>query len=257
MTASDRTPPPAADHPSPASTKTAIRATSRWHAYARRHPSWWLLAIAGAAWWALVLVYVHPLVHHGHGDPMHLHLGFALAWWTTMVTAMMLPWLAPDARWLAFRSLPRLRHRSIAVFAGAFLLVWTVFGAAALVAMAPVNGVSAAAAMALVVAAAWQVAPARRRMLRRCGALRVPAIRGARAGLDWARSGAVAGGRCVAICWALMVPMAIVHSPVLMVGTALMIAGERRAGANPERRAGRPVQALALLGLGMGFAVLA
>ncbi|MFL5888181.1 MAG: hypothetical protein ACJ76M_03760 [Solirubrobacteraceae bacterium] len=63
------------------------------------------------------------------------------------------------------------------------------------------------------------------------------------------------GGRCIATCWALMLPMAILHSPVLTVGGALVVASERRSAPNPERRAGRPLEAMALLGLATGFAL--
>jgi hypothetical protein len=54
-----------------------------------------------------------------------------------------------------------------------------------------------------------------------------------------------------------MLPMAILHSPVLMVGGALVVASERRSAPNPERRAGRPFEAMALLGLAVGFALVA
>jgi hypothetical protein len=209
------------------------------------------------AWWALLVGHIHPLVHHGHLDPAHLGLAAALLWWTAMITAMMLPLVAADARWLAFRSLPRLRRRAITVFVATFLLVWALAGAVGLTAMAPLHGSLPAVVLALAVAAAWHVAPVRRRVLRRCGALRAPAIRGPRAALDWSRSGAVAAGRCIATCWALMLPMAILHSPALMVGGALVVASERRSAPNPERRAGRPVEAMALLGLAVGFALFA
>ena len=181
----------------------------------------------------------------------------AVGWWLAMVIATMLPWTGRDARWLAFRALPALRQQAIAVFALAFLAVWAAAGAVALLAVAPWQGEPAAVAPALALAAAWQVAPARRRALRRCGVSRAPAIRGRRARADWARTGAVAGGRCVATCWAVMLPMAILHSPVLMLGAALVVAGERRPAPNPERRGGRPAEALALLAGAVAFAALA
>jgi hypothetical protein len=111
------------------------------------------------AWWALLVAHIHPLVHHGHLDPAHLGLGAALLWWTVMIAAMMLPWVAADARWLAFRSLPRLRRRAITVFAAAFLLVWALEGAVALTTMTPLHGSLPAVVLALAVAAAWHVAP--------------------------------------------------------------------------------------------------
>ncbi|MFL5905273.1 MAG: DUF2182 domain-containing protein [Solirubrobacteraceae bacterium] len=103
--------------------------------------------------------------------------------------------------------------------------------------MAPLHGSLPAVVLALAVAAAWHVAPVRRRALRHCSALRAPAIRGRRACLDWSRSGAVTGGRCIATCWALMLPMAILHSPVLTVGGALIVA--RSGGPPPTPSEGR------------------
>ena len=54
-----------------------------------------------------------------------------------------------------------------------------------------------------------------------------------------------------------MLPMAILHSPVLMLGAALVVASERRPAPNPERRGGRPNEALALLAGAALFATLA
>ncbi len=110
--------------------------------------------------------------------------------------------------------------------------------------LAPVRGEPLAVALALALAAGWHCAPQRRRLLRRCGILRAPAVHGARAVADWARGGLRVGARCVGTCGALMVPMAIVHHPALMVGAALVLVSERRPGPNPERRAARPLEAL-------------
>lgn len=239
-----------------ASASTPASPLAAWRDRAWQRPSWWLTAASLAAWWALVVVSIHPLVHHGHGSLAELPLGAAVAWWTAMVVAMMLPLTSADARWIAFRSLPSRRQFAVASFAAGFLAVWALAGAVALLATAPVQGEPPALAVALAVAAGWQVAPLRRRALRRCAAIRAPAIRGWRAPADCARAGAVVGGRCIATCWAVMLPMAILHSPVLMAATALVVASERRPGPNPDRRGGRPAEALALLA-GAGVVALA
>jgi predicted metal-binding membrane protein len=181
----------------------------------------------------------------------------ALAWWAAMVVAMMLPLAAPHARWLAFRSLRRLRHQAIALFAAAYLLPWLIFGAVTIAALRPVQGDAAALVLALLAAAAWQTAPARRRLLRRCGASRAPTLKGRRARADWLRTGLRAGTRCVGTCWALMLPMAVAHHPALMLAIALVITSERATGPNPERRGGRPHEAVALAAATVGVAALA
>jgi predicted metal-binding membrane protein len=163
-----------------------------------------------------------------------------------MVVAMMLPLAGAQARWLGLRTLRRDRHRAIATFAAGYLVVWVALGALALAALAPVAGEPEALAATLAAAAVWHVAPPRRRLLRRCAAGTVPAIRGWRAPVDWLASGVRAGMTCVATCGVLMLPMTVAHHPVLMLGAALVIAAERRSGPNPERRAGRPREALCL-----------
>lgn len=240
-----------------ASASTRADPLVAWRAYVWRRPSWWLGGAAALAWSVLALVSVHPLLHHGHGNPADMRFGAAIAWWTAMVIAAMLPWTSGDARWLAFRALPGHRQQAVAVFVLAFLTVWAAAGAVALLLVAPWHAELGGVAVALAVAAAWQVAPARRRILRRCGVSRAPAIQGLRARVDWARAGALAGWRCTATCWAVMLPMAILHSPILMAATALVVASERRPAPNPERRGGRPAEALGLLGGAALFAGLA
>jgi hypothetical protein len=43
-----------------------------------------------------------------------------------------------------------------------------------------------------------------------------------------------------------MLPMTIVHQPLVMVGTALVVASERQPAPNPEFRGGRPHEAFVL-----------
>jgi hypothetical protein len=206
-----------------------------WRRSAFRHPEWWLTAASLVAWAALGAMFVrHPRVE--------------LAAWTAMAVAMMLPLARPQVRWLAFRSLPRHRHRSVAAFSLAYVLVWTAAGAVAIAALRPVHGAALAVAAALALAALWHRAPLRRRLLMRCGVRRVPSVAGWRARVDWLRTGAGAGARCVATCGPLMLPMAVAHQPALAVGAALVVASERRPGPNPERRAGRRLEAACLAG---------
>jgi hypothetical protein len=225
-----------------------------WRAFTWRVPDWWLGAASVAAWLALAATLLAPAAGHshaGHGSAA------AVATWAAMVVAMMLPLVRGQARWLALRSLRRLRQGAVAVFAGSFVLVWVLAGAIAIAALGPLHGDLGAVALALAVAAAWHGAPARRRLLRRCAAQRAPAVRGARAVADWGRAGAVAGGRCIATCWALMLPMAIAHHPALMAGAALVLVSERRGGPDPELHAGWRLEALALAAAALAAGALA
>jgi predicted metal-binding membrane protein len=222
-----------------------------------------LIAVPAVAWVAVV-AWLGPAAgaggpggHHGPGHAPGPPYAVSLAAWTVMAAAMMLPLARKEARWLAFRSLPRRRRAAVGVFAAAHLSVWALAGVPAVAALAPLHGDLLAAGLALVAAAAWHGAPPRVRVLRRCASTRAPAIRGWRAVADWSRAGAVSGARCVATCWALMVPMAIVHHPALMVGAALAVAAERRRGPNPERRAGRPAGVVGLSCAGTALALVA
>jgi len=223
-----------------------------WRAFALRTPDWWLGAASLVAWMALTAMFLAMAtgsMHTGHGAPAstgstsHTYAAL-LGSWALMVVAMMLPLVREQARWLALRSLRRHHRRVVVAFTGAYLAPWVALGAIAIAALAPVRGEAWAVALALAAAAVWQCAPARRRLLRRCGAQRAPAVRGARALADRLRGGLLAGRRCVGTCGPLMLPMAIAHHPALMAGAALVVASERRAAPNPETRGGRPHEAL-------------
>jgi predicted metal-binding membrane protein len=232
----------------------AARSTVRqdWRAYTWGAPDWWLGAAVVLAWmaltWMFLAMYAGPM--HGGHDHEHAVTGGAMSYaellgsWGLMAVALMLPLVRKRARWLAFRSLRARRQQAVAVFTVVYLAVWVAAGALAIALLAPVRGSTVAVALALVVAACWQCAPPRRRLLRRCGFLRAPAVRGVRAVADQARAGLRAGTRCIATCWALMLPMAIAHHPALMVGAALVLASERRRGPNPEMRGARRLEAL-------------
>ncbi|MEA2220442.1 MAG: hypothetical protein QOJ35_3068 [Solirubrobacteraceae bacterium] len=260
---------------------------ARWRAFTWRTPDWWLGGAALAAWTALAAMFAamsSGLHEHGggvllgtgatHAMPSGVHdhgggvllgtgathamsYGALLGWWAAMVVAMMLPLVRGQARWLALRSLRRHRQKAVALFAAAFVATWVAAGAVALAVLGPVRGEPAAVALALAVAACWQCAAPRRRLLRRCGVLRAPAVHGPRAVADWGRAGVLSGGRCVVTCGALMAPMAIVHSPALMVGTALVLVSERGRGPNPETRGARRLEALWIGAAALATAALA
>ena len=107
----------------------------------------------------------------------------------------------------------------------------------------------------LVAAAAWQVAPTRRRLLRRCGSVRLHAAGGPAADVDCVRAGVRAGGLCVAGCGVAMLPMAVLpmgpRASWSWPACSALLLRERAAGPDPATRAGRPHEAVALLALAL------
>jgi predicted metal-binding membrane protein len=211
---------------------------ARWH-----HPEWTVALVALAAW--VVLAELHrrgwgPFGSHaaatvpaGHQAMHQAAAGAAAAapgsgWlaaqggWLLMAAAMMLPPALPAVHRVAMNSKWRRRQRAGAAFVAAYLAVWGLFGLLA-VSVARWAGVPAGAdwplAAALVVAAAWELTPSKRRRLRACH--RSPALPpdGWKADLGCGAAGLRYGWSCVGACWALMLPMAVAGH----AGLALMI----------------------------------
>jgi predicted metal-binding membrane protein len=162
------------------------------------HPELGAAGAVAAAWALLVAHALHP---HTGAEPF---LG-ALAGWVPMAVAMMLPGALADVRRVALSSLWPRRRRTVAVFLGAYLTVWTGFGAVAL-ALVPLLGVGAGALLAA--AAAWELTPAKWRAVRRCHLIEPLPPRGTRADRACVREGFRYGWRCVASCWPAMLAMA-------------------------------------------------
>ena len=199
------------------------------------------MALVVAAWTVLVVGFANFDGHH-HGKPVLV----SVAGWSVMVTAMMLPLAAPDARWLAQRSLTRRRSRTVALHLLGFLAVWVLAGGVIVPAVHAVRAGTSVTAAALVAASVWHVTPIRRRAMRRCGAGRAPAIRGLRADVDCLQAGRRTGQRCLLTCGFAMLAMAATHHLVLMGAVGLLGFSERRPAPNPEDRAGRPAEAIGL-----------
>ncbi|HEY0153072.1 MAG TPA: DUF2182 domain-containing protein [Longimicrobium sp.] len=203
-----------------------------------RHPEWWVLACAAWAW-AWMLTMPHP---HGHAT------GADVRWTGAMVIAMMLPLTIPHVRHVARSSLWRRRHRGIAGFLAGYLAVWMLAMMAIVAALGiggRLTGWTVVAGVATAAVVLWEVAPFRRRMLRRCGRTMPLAPRGWRADADCARFGAQAGASCVSVCWALMaVCVVFAHSlPVMAVLFGVQLSGRYRRDPSPA------LAALAVLGV--------
>jgi hypothetical protein len=241
--------------------------------WAAWHPEWWVYAVAGASAVVLVAMVLGSTesgaaaghhMHHGHeamamsSEPQGPWAAWpgAMGHWSLMMAAMMLPIVAPQVHRVALRSVRSRRTRGPATFLLGYVAVWLVLGAAlltVLVALAGPQPPTPWLVVALLAAAAWQVSGPRRRMLRRCGSLRLGAATGLAADLDCLRAGVRSGLRCAFACGPVMVAMALSHSLLLMAGVVAVLLSERARGANSVRRAGRPHEALVL----GGFAVVA
>jgi predicted metal-binding membrane protein len=195
-----------------------------------------VLLIAGAAAWAAVVV-----VARGMGampGTMGLSFGAFAGVWTLMMTAMMLPTIAPFAA-LYTRTLTGHRQRRIAELAGGYLLVWASASVPAYTLAWLAGGLAgnrplAARVLAVAIFAGcgiYQLTPLKDRCLARCrsplgfvlkyGSYRGPA-RDLRAGINH-------GGFCLGCCWALMALLVAVGLMNLaaMVALAAVVLAEK------------------------------
>jgi predicted metal-binding membrane protein len=134
--------------------------------------------------------------------------GLAAAW-LIMLAAMMPPLLAAPIRHLLARSFAGRRVRTLALFLGGYVLVWSGAGLLIVPGALVLHGMGtfapAAPAIAMAAAAlAWQVSPAKQSCLNRCHRLRALAAFGARADRDALLFGIEQGCACAGACWALM-----------------------------------------------------
>jgi predicted metal-binding membrane protein len=205
-----------------------------------RHPEWWVILIAAAAW-ALILRHAT----HAHTAPGVGHTIIATA---VMVAAMMLPLTLANVRHVALSSLWRRRHRAMAAFLVGYLCCWAVVQTViqgTLGFLAPLLGWTLVAGLVMITAVLWENSPGRKRRLRRCG-LTVPlAPRGWRADTACARYGVITGLSCVTTCWALMAAVAAFsHSvPVMAVVFGVQVSDRY------QRRPSPVLTSLAILGV--------
>jgi predicted metal-binding membrane protein len=148
--------------------------------------------------------------------------------WLLMASAMMLPPALPAVRRVAMNSKWRRRQRAGALFIGAYLTVWGLFGLLAVPVARWVGDAAAAGwplAAALVLAAAWELTPSKRRWLRACHRSFPLPPDGWKADVGCASAGLAYGRDCVGACWALMVPMAVaVHAGLALMAVLTVVA---------------------------------
>jgi predicted metal-binding membrane protein len=191
-------------------------------------------------------------------------LGWFLGVWVVMMTAMMLPSVAPTIALYA-RASKSGSPLAPSLFVGGYLLTWTAAGLVAYVVGAVAAGFEEVlawdrsgrylAAGTLVVAAVYELTPLKNVCLSKCrsplGAL-LGSWRGGRTGA--LRMGARNGAWCVGCCWALMASLFAlgVMSVSWMALVAGIIAVEKTL---PWRRGLTYGTAVLLLGLGVALLV--
>src|SRR4051812_21083166 len=169
-----------------------------------------ILGVAALAW-AGVIAYA---AHMGNGvGTMGMSLLEFMGMWSPMMTAMMLPAIAPVAS-LYLRTMVSNRPRRLALFVGGYLIVWAVVGIPTYVALRIVDGrvadspatMRTIAVVVLAAAGMYQLTPLKAVCLRHCRSplaqlLHYGNIKGRGKDLKVALHHA---GFCLGCCWALM-----------------------------------------------------
>jgi hypothetical protein len=222
---------------------TSLAVRTHWH-----HPEWVGVAVAGLGWLGLAgAAAVEPgllLGLHEHHTPAQ-----ALQHSAVMAAAMMTPLVLDQVQHVAVSSLWRRRYRAVAGFLVGYLGVWTLAGAALMlagVALTAAVGRVPALAGAFVLAVAVTRSPSHARLLRQCWATRPLALSGWRADRDCARYGASAAYPCLAVTAPLMFAVVLDHGLLAMAGATAITVAERR---RPPREAGRLAPWVAALGV--------
>ena len=147
----------------------------------------------------------------------------ALATWVLMVVAMMVPAALDAVHHVAVNTLRWRRNRAVAIFLAVYLSIWVAFGAL-LIAISPlwsaVDG-KLVLAVALAVAAAWQLTVHKRRALRDCHRPSPLPPRGRRATAGLIAFGSRNGLACTRSCWAMMLAMGVASSMMIFWMVAL------------------------------------
>lgn len=200
-------------------------------------------------------------------------LGFFVSTWVVMLAAMMFPSVAPMV--VAYDRIQHHRRRqgryapagSTAVFVAGYLIAWTVFG---VLAYGLYNAVASLlpgffgtdqggrylAVAVILVAAAYQLTPAKNVSLMKCRNPMDFLLHGLRPGYSGAlRMGIEHGAWCVACCWALMVALFAlgVMSLGWMALIGAFIAGEKML---PWKRLANRSVAVALAVIALGVALI-
>jgi predicted metal-binding membrane protein len=202
----------------------------------RWRPEWPIAVLVATAW---MVVLADGWMFHATdetsraGDAVTGVMAMVPAW-ALLSVAMMMPVALPAVRHTALNSIARRRQWAMALYTAVYVGVWVGFGVLALAGehltrhTLALDGPGLLAAT-LLLAAAWQLSPAKRRALNTCRrTVPLPPL-GRKADAGCARFALVHGWRCVRSCWALMLVIIVAghSSPAWMVAlTALIVVEE-------------------------------
>jgi predicted metal-binding membrane protein len=199
-------------------------------------PFWVVLALIGGLAW---VVAASEALDMGAGPgTMGMTFPFFLGMWVSMMAAMMLPAIGPQAAGgsiVATRARSAGRLPGVLAFGAGFLVPWAAYGAGAFLVLSGVDSLVESSPDAarwlgvgiVALAGLYQFTPAKRRALDHCRmALHASGV-GPLAG-DL-RAGVLDGAACVGCCWALMATLISVGVMNLaaMIGLAAVIFGEK------------------------------
>ena len=215
-----------------------------------------LVAVSAASWLALI-------VSGGSngagicGGPWRVaigDLGWRAAMATLMSLAMMLPLTAGSLRFVAMRSFPWRRRRSVAGwligYLGAWALTMLLLSLAATAAQTAARGGVWPAAGGFLIAAVWQLTPFKAWALRACHHTQPLYPTGLRGDLSSGAFGLRIASACVVSCGPLMLAAMAAPAPILAMAGAFAVALF-------ERRVWRPPTAPTAIGLALVAAGLA
>jgi predicted metal-binding membrane protein len=199
-------------------------------------PLWGVLALLGASGWVVTTAEAHDM---GAGPgTMDMTFPFFVGMWLSMMAAMMLPAIGPQAAGGSIAGpagTVASRIPGVLTFGAGFLLPWAACGLLAFIALTGIDSLLESSPDTarwlgvgiVAVAGLYQFTPVKRRALAHCRmSLHASGIGPLGGDL---RAGAVDGAICVGCCWALMATLISfgVMSLAAMGGIAVVIFAEK------------------------------
>jgi predicted metal-binding membrane protein len=202
-----------------------------------------VLVVLAAAGWVMVIWQAAMARHPTAGLTMGLSAPLFLATWIAMMVAMMFPTAAPMILTFARVSAGQRERGQVFVptwvFVSAYLLVWTLFGAAAYGLAVGIQSLASAApwlgehagrigGVLLILAGLYQLSPLKRACLARCRTPLAWVLHAWHDGYGGAfRMGVEHGAYCLGCCWLLFVllfPLGVMNVAAMAVITVLIFA---------------------------------
>jgi predicted metal-binding membrane protein len=156
--------------------------------------------------------------------------------WAAMLLAMMTPLIWQPLTHVWERSLTERRVRAVLLFFAGYIGIWmacmAILALAALALRVAAGSAIAAFAIAVGLAALWQMTPVKARFLRRCHVLRPLPAFGLAADIASFRFGIEISRSCIVTCWALMLlPLTSDFGQIPIMGSVgLLMLFERYSG---------------------------